>query len=181
MLQLARQGLEQAVHSGRVELPSVDQLPEFLQVNGACFVTLNSLGHLRGCIGTLEAVRPLGHDLLLNAQHAALRDPRFRSVTAEEPIAVSVSVLTPSEPFPVSSEKMLLDSLRPNIDGLILEFGAHRATFLPVVWESLTQPAEFLQALKQKAGLPANFWSDQIRFRRYGTIYFSETSERVMR
>ncbi len=63
--------------------------------------------------------------------------------------------------------------MRPGVDGLILEEGNHRGTFLPAVWESLPSPEDFLRQLKQKAGLPVDYWSNNIRVKRYTTESFS--------
>ena len=80
-------------------------------------------------------------------------------------------MLTPPELMSIRSEQDLLAQLRPNIDGLILEDGRHRATFLPSVWESIPSPLQFVQHLKQKAGLPVAYWSDSIKAYRYTAEY----------
>jgi AMMECR1 domain-containing protein len=61
----------------------------------------------------------------------------------------------------------VLRNLRPGIDGLVLEFGRHRSTFLPQVWEQLSTPAAFLMNLKRKAGLPPDFWEPEMKLSRY--------------
>lgn len=136
---------------------------------GASFVTLTEDGRLRGCIGSLEAWRKLGDDVRANACAAAFRDPRFLPLGREEfdKIRVEVSLLTPARPMTFVSENDALRQLRPDIDGLILEYGNHRATFLPQVWESLPDPSQFMAELKYKAGLPADFWHDELRLSRY--------------
>lgn len=136
---------------------------------GATFVTLTRDGALRGCIGSLEACRPLRNDVEENARAAAFRDPRFPPVgTAEWPLLrVEVSLLTPAEPLPCTDEADALARLRPGFDGIVLSVGRHRATFLPQVWEQLPTPREFLARLKQKAGLPADFWSPDVQLARY--------------
>ncbi len=125
----------------------------------ATFVTLKLADELRGCIGSLKPLRPLGVDVRENAIAAAFRDPRFPSlaVVEYEAVAVEVSLLSADERLNVRDEADLLARLRPNVDGLVLEYGHHRATFLPQVWESLPEPRDFLVALKRKAGLPARF------------------------
>jgi len=136
---------------------------------GASFVTLTRQGALRGCIGTLEAHRPLGLDVRENALAAAFRDPRFMPLARAEfdDIRVEVSVLSPTEALTVASEEHALETLRPHIDGVVLEYRHHRGTFLPQVWEQLPEPAEFLAHLKRKAGLPVDFWADAVRLSRY--------------
>jgi len=83
-------------------------------------------------------------------------------------------VLSPPEPLHFASEEELLAQLRPGEDGLILHFRHHRGTFLPSVWEHLTDPYVFLAQLKQKAGLPLDFWSPELRVERYTTEYFGD-------
>lgn len=140
-----------------------------LQQPGASFVTLKVDGELRGCIGSLHAQRPLVEDVRVQARAAAFEDPRFPPLGRHEyaRLRVEVSVLSPAEPLPARSEQQALLQLRPGIDGLILEAAGRRATFLPQVWEQLPTPAQFLRALKRKAGLPADAWSDDIRLLRY--------------
>lgn len=145
-----------------------EDLPE-LHRPGATFVTLTQAGELRGCIGSLEAHRPLGDDVQDNACSAAFRDPRFPPLTARElPITrVEVSLLTPPQPLPVADEKDALSRLRPNIDGLIFSARGRRATFLPQVWEQLPKAADFLAHLRRKAGLPADYWGPDVRLETY--------------
>jgi AMMECR1 domain-containing protein len=69
--------------------------------------------------------------------------------------------------LPCETQADLLAELKPGIDGLILQDGPYRATFLPAVWESLEEPERFLAELKRKAGLSPDHWSGSIRFQRY--------------
>jgi AmmeMemoRadiSam system protein A len=150
--------------------------PAWLDVPVACFVTLTRQGHLRGCIGSLEAYRPLLQDLEQNARAAAFRDPRFPPLLEEEldHVRVEVSLLSLPEPLPYIDEADVLAQLRPGIDGLIFEAQGHRSTFLPQVWEQLPDPRDFLDHLKQKAGLPAHYWSNEVRLSRYTVEKFKE-------
>ena len=150
---------------------------EALAQPAATFVTLKREGELRGCIGSLEARRPLGVDVRENALAAAFRDPRFPplAVVEFEATSVEVSLLSASEPIKAASEEALIAQLCPGVDGLIIEHGFHRATFLPQVWESLGEPPQFLAALKRKAGLPERFWSSELKVARYGVIKWSES------
>lgn len=151
--------------------------PDWFKEPGATFVTLTQNGQLRGCIGSLEAHRPLGDDLLENARAAAFRDPRFAPLTAEElpRTRVEVSILSASTPIAFQDEADLLRQLRPGVDGIVLEYGRHRATFLPQVWEQLPDPRRFMAHLKQKAGLAADFWSNDLRIARYTVDKYKET------
>lgn len=140
-----------------------------LQQPGATFVTLTQHGNLRGCIGSLEAWRPLDQDVRSNARAAAFRDPRFTPLTSEEleRTRVEVSLLAPAVPMSFVGEDDAVRQLRPGIDGVILECDMHRGTFLPQVWESLPEPKMFMAHLKQKAGLAPSFWSPDIKLSRY--------------
>ncbi len=151
-----------------------------LEQPGATFVTLKRLGLLRGCIGSIRPVRPLGMDVRQNAIGAAFGDPRFLplTVTEFESVAVEVSLLSADERIDSVDEEDLLARLRPGVDGLILEYGRRRATFLPQVWDSLPDPREFLAALKQKAGLPEDFWSAQMNVSRYNVTKWSDSEFR---
>jgi AmmeMemoRadiSam system protein A len=174
LLALARQAIACRLTDTDEPLSSSDDAT--LNQPGACFVTLKINDQLRGCIGTLEAHQPLHKDIIHNAQAAAFSDPRFTPVTAEEldNIHIDISVLTEPEPLPQLTEAQLLNRLRPHTDGLILKEGHRRATFLPSVWESLSEPQEFVRELKRKAGLPANHWSDEVRCEIYQALYFGE-------
>ena len=136
---------------------------------GATFVTLTQQGQLRGCIGSLEARRPLAADVRANAVAAALHDPRFAPLSKEElaRTQVEVSLLSAAQPLDFADEAAALAQLRPGLDGLILQCHGHRATFLPQVWEQLPAPALFLRQLKLKAGLAADFWSPELKLWRY--------------
>lgn len=150
----------------------------WLNEPGACFVTLTRQGELRGCIGTLEAHRPLGLDVRENAVAAAFRDPRFMPLTRVEfdEIRVEVSLLSPTEALMVVSEEHALATLRPNVDGVVFEYHHYRSTFLPQVWEQLPEPAEFMAHLKRKAGLPMDFWAEEVRLSRYTVSKWKESS-----
>lgn len=142
----------------------------------ATFVTLTQDGALRGCIGSLEAYRPLAQDVAENAIAAAFRDPRFSPLGEDELklTRVEVSLLEKPEPLDFKDEADALAQLRPGIDGLILTHGNRRATFLPQVWESLQEPQRFMSQLKLKAGLPAYFWDEDIALARYGVQKWKE-------
>ncbi len=143
---------------------------------GASFVTLLDRGELRGCVGSLTAEHSLADDVRQRALDAAFRDTRFAPVTADEwpALSVEVSVLDAPRPLSVASEAEALQRLRPGIDGVLLEWRNHRATFLPQVWQQLPQPADFLAALRRKAGLAADFWAPDLRLSVYRVQKFSE-------
>ncbi|WP_425482469.1 AmmeMemoRadiSam system protein A [Allochromatium palmeri] len=155
--------------------------PEPLRAIRATFVTLEHGENLRGCIGVLEAFRPLVVDVARNAFAAAFEDPRFPPLRAAEypELTLKLSVLTPAEPLAFDSEADLLAQIRPGVDGLILSDRRHRGTFLPSVWEQLPNPHDFLEHLKRKAGLPMGYWSDSLRVDRYRTESFGERISRL--
>lgn len=169
LLQIAQQSIASGLaHGGPLSVALNDYDTE-LQQQRACFVTLHENGQLRGCIGSLEANRPLVEDVAENAYAAAFRDPRFNPVQKSEfdLLKISISVLTPSSAMQFDSEQDLIAQIRPGEDGLILQDGFHKGTFLPSVWEQLPTVEEFLQHLKIKAGLTADYWSDSIQVSRY--------------
>ena len=82
--------------------------------------------------------------------------------------------MTRPVPLPYTDARDLLSKLRPHVDGVILRDSFRRATFLPQVWEQLPHPRDFLRALKRKAGLVEDFWSDGVRVSRYTVEKFIE-------
>ena len=150
---------------------NLEGLAQELKSLRATFVTLQRQGQLRGCIGRLEAARPLVEDIASNAYAAAFQDPRFPALRDNEleGLEIDLSLLTPAEPMSFTSEQDLLDQLQAGVDGVILVEGSRRGTFLPSVWEQLPEPRQFLQHLKLKAGLPEAYWSNSIKAYRYRT------------
>jgi len=169
LLATARQSIRNGLKQGQALTIDTADFSPALQMPGASFVTLHLHGQLRGCIGSLQAWRPLIEDVAENAFAAAFRDPRFAPVNEKEyeQLDYHISILSPSEPIAFESEKDLLSKLRPGIDGLILEDQGRRGTFLPSVWEQLPEPRQFLRQLKVKAGLSADYWSESIKVERY--------------
>lgn len=156
LLKLARESI--ARHLRGEEPPPVDPdaLPETLRGDGACFITLTKRGELRGCIGSLKARRLLVEDVRENAVAAALHDPRFPPVSTKEldDLHVEVSILSAPQPLSYDDSDDLIAKLRPGVDGVVIESGWNRATFLPQVWDKLPAPHQFLEQLCRKAYLP---------------------------
>lgn len=173
LLPLARAAIAERLH---LPGPHVPREP-WLADQGASFVTLHLEGRLRGCIGTIEPYRSLGEDVEANARAAAFRDPRFEPLTVPEyeRIDLEVSVLSPMEPVAYEDEADLVAQLRPGVDGLLLDAGRRRGTFLPQVWEQLPEPAKFLAHLKAKAGYSPHHWDPEWTFFRYTVRHWSET------
>jgi uncharacterized protein len=155
---------------------NADETAPWLAEHRACFVTLTQHGELRGCIGTLQAHRPLLEDVKANAVAAALHDPRFPALRAIELdyTEVELSLLSPAAEMTFESEADALAQLRPGMDGVIFQYGHYRSTFLPQVWEQLPQPRDFMAHLKHKAGLSPAFWSEEVKLSRYGVVKWSE-------
>jgi len=166
LLTLAREALEEAFS---LRAMRTGELEPWLEEEAATFVTLRRAGKLRGCIGTLTPRRSLFEDVRKNARVAAFDDPRFPALTVGEleEIDIEVSLLSPVEPIDFDGEEDLLACLRPGVDGLVLEHGFHRGTFLPQVWDQLPEPRDFLRGLKRKAGLEKDFWAEDVRVSRY--------------
>lgn len=158
LLRLTRETITREAHGQQPPEVHPDTVSEDLRREAACFVTLNKHGQLRGCIGSLEARQPLVFDVRDNAIGAAFRDPRFPPVSAGEltDLHVEISVLSKPEPLSYNGPDDLIAKLRPGVDGVVIEQGWNRATFLPQVWEKLPDPHEFLQHLCLKAYLPTD-------------------------
>jgi AmmeMemoRadiSam system protein A len=157
LLNVAREAIGRGVvHADAPELLA-DQYPAPLRVIACTFVTLHIGEALRGCIGSLRAHRPLVADVARHAYAAAFSDARFNPVehTELDGLHIHVSILSELQPVTFDSESSLLASLRPGTDGLLIEVGGQRATFLPTVWSSFPDGRNFLAALKTKAGMDA--------------------------
>ena len=157
-------------------IKSVDESQPWLHDQGASFVTLTMNQHLRGCIGSLEAHRPLLLDVKANAYAAAFRDPRFSPLTIAELDAteIEISLLSPQQPLAFKNESDALAQLQPDIDGVVLKYGSYRSTFLPQVWEQLPDVTTFMAHLKHKAGLHPEFWHDDVKLYRYTVTKLKE-------
>ncbi|MCP4188514.1 MAG: AmmeMemoRadiSam system protein A [Gammaproteobacteria bacterium] len=174
LLDIARRSIESGVNGGLALKIDRNQIDKKLTIESASFVTLTQNDQLRGCMGNLQASEALAQSVANTAYNAAFRDPRFPSLTADElnQTSIDISILSPMEPMSVSSRADLLTQLQAGNDGLMIEDGLRRSTFLPKVWESLQDPEEFISHLMIKAGLPADHWSDTIQVYRYHTLSF---------
>jgi uncharacterized protein len=177
LLRIARDAIAQALGVTLSTNNALAQKNPWLQDKGACFITLTQHGQLRGCIGTLQAHRSLLDDVQANAKAAAFNDPRFSPLSVEElsDTQVEVSLLSAIQDMNFSSEQDALAQLQPGTDGVIFEYGSYRSTFLPQVWEQLPDTAQFMAHLKQKAGLPADFWDDKVKLSRYTVSKWKES------
>lgn len=172
--QIAKDSIRYGLEHGEKLVVEANDYSGTLKQKLASFVTLHINEALRGCIGTLEAYQPLVNDIAEHAYAAAFRDPRFPVLSQVEfdLISIEISVLGQAETMHFENQADLLEQLQPGIDGLILESGFNKGTFLPSVWEQLPGKQEFLNHLKMKAGLSAGWWDDAVKISRYETFSF---------
>jgi len=175
LLQIARAAIAESLGLSVAEKQLKDE--DWLQQKGACFITLTQQDQLRGCIGTLEAHRTLLNDVKANAKAAAFKDTRFSPLTSDEfnTTQIELSLLSPMQALSFTSEQDALSQLQPGVDGVVFEHGFQRSTFLPQVWEQLPDAKNFMAHLKYKAGLPADFWADDIKLSRYTVSKWKES------
>lgn len=133
------------------------------------FVTVYDGPRLQGCVGVLEPREDLARAIERNAIAAAFEDPRNQdlSLATVPSLTIELSLLSARVPMRFASEQDARAQLRPQIDGALLEWRAHRGVFLPQVWRSLPEPRDFLDQLKVKAGLRADFWAPDVSIERF--------------
>jgi AmmeMemoRadiSam system protein B/AmmeMemoRadiSam system protein A len=170
-----RSGLERRPVDG-IEVPASPAL----NAMGATFVTLERGQQLLGCIGTLEAMRPLYEDAMANAYKSAFADPRLPAVTADDyrVMDVKVSVLSPLIPMNATTRDELEEQLEPGVDGVLLVGDRFRATFLPSVWPRVASTSEFVSLLLRKGGRGRGDWVPGLKAYRYRTSEYSQPGPR---
>ena len=164
---LAREVVETFVLTGsQLEPPAHPS--ELLAARAACFVSIKtSDGELRGCIGTIEpSCDSLAEELIANAINAAMRDPRFMPVTANELPQLRYSVDILSAPEPATFEE-----LDPIVYGVIVEdqSGERRGLLLPNL-EGVNTAGKQVEIAARKAGIPqgAPLKLSRFRVQRFG-------------
>lgn len=162
LLKLARESIKFALHGKKLPKLNLDSFTPALREQGASFVTLTVQDQLRGCIGALEARQPLVEDVREHAIAAALEDPRFLPVEKNElnRIRIEVSILSVPQVLKYESSQELIQKLKPHIDGVIIKQGERKATFLPQVWEKVSNPKEFMNQLCYKLSGDPNLWQE---------------------
>lgn len=172
LIDICRKSIKAGLHNQELEL-DYSNLPAVFNEHGACFVTLERQGSLRGCIGTIVAHQPLIVDLVKNAKNAAFSDPRFMPLTEEEfdGLSIAISLLSAPIQMKFKDEADLLEQIVPNKDGIIIKDGRYQAVYLPSVWEQLPEKAWFLNSLKEKAGLPSNHFSKTFEAYKFSAEY----------
>ena len=155
LLALARASIR--AHLTGEAVPSLEGASPLLREPRGVFVSLHRRGHLRGCIGYLEAVKPLGQSVVDMAEAAAFHDPRFRPLGKEElaDLDVEISVLTPMQRLGK------IEDIEVGKHGLFIEKGPQRGLLLPqVAVEYHWDRTKFLEQTCVKAGLPPQVWKD---------------------
>lgn len=181
LLGVATDAIADALRTRRPKLPEPSGFDDALTRPHATFVTLEDPAErLLGCIGSIQPAYPLVVDVAKNALMAAFEDPRTTGVGPREyeSMSVKISVLSPLEPMGVESLEELYAAIRPGIDGLLLDAGAHHSTLLPSVWPKVSGAGEFLEILWAKAGLAPGLWKAGTVMRRYTTVEFGEKGPR---
>jgi len=176
LLGIARRSIESGLAGGNALQLGNESPSGSLSLLLSSFVTLTRSGALRGCVGSLESSGPLAQSVADSAFKAAFRDSRFAPLEAGEieDIRIEISVLSELESLAVANRADLLNRLRPGEDGLLLQDGNYRATYLPKMWEMFSEPEKFLDQLLVKAGLSDDYWSETISFQRYRALSFGE-------
>jgi AmmeMemoRadiSam system protein A len=171
LVDIAEATITAALLGGEPILPSLADLPSALHDPIGAFVTLTVAGELNGCIGTVEAVEPVGHAVARLALSAAFADPRLPALRRSDypHLTIEVSVLSALSPIGAASHAELLAEVRPARDGVVIKAGGRQGLFLPSVWEQLPDPEDFLDQLWRKAGLTPRTWPAELRPFRFTT------------
>ena len=174
LVDIAQLSIRHGIKTGNCPNVEVSAFPHSLRTMRRTFVSVHTNGALRGCVGSLAATNHLVVDVVQNAYRAAHEDKRFKALTEEDLAAtdISVSILSTPRPMKFSDEANLVAQIQPDMDGLILQDGQKHAVFLPVVWEQIASPQDFVRHLKNKAGLPLDHWSDTLQAWLYTTESF---------
>jgi len=157
LLKLARSAIESQFNGKKNRVS--DEIKKKYGEKKACFVTLTENGDLRGCIGSLEAHQELWKDVIDNAINAGFNDYRFEPLEEEELENIKVEISILSKPVKLGIGKNVFDKI-DNKMGIILKHNKGSATFLPQVWEQISNKQVFLEELSMKAGLFKDDWKD---------------------
>jgi len=184
LLNTAAAAIKRKIATGVVPNVTLDNCPEPLQTARATFITLEQDGKLRGCIGSMVGYRALVSDVVHNAC-AASEDSRFKNLKKSEleGIMLSISLLSPLQRMTFENEQQLIDQLTPYEDGVLIQDSVlrkdskFRSVFLPQVWDAYSNPKDFLQQLKVKAGLAPDYWGDEMVAWKYSVVKTSALVE----
>jgi len=163
LLDWARQQLvATASGEGEIVVPFAD-ITNAVQRDRSAFVSLYIDERLRGCmIDEFSPHEPLYRNVLRNTQLAAAGDARFAPISFEEvdDVRIVISIISEPEEVVFGDPDDLVDALTPGLDGVILTIGDGVSAYLPSVWETFPDPAEFLSQLCLKQGLDAGRWRE---------------------
>lgn len=178
LLLLAWESIAQGLKTGKPLRINLDDYPEEFRERQACFVSLKQKQLLRGCVGSIEPIRPLGEDVVENAFAAAFCDRHFMPLGDNEleSTQINILILSPLELMQCNSQLELTLQLRPHVDGLLIREGSHHANLLPTAWDTFRTPLDFVNHLKQQAGLPLTYWSKNTQIYRYTAETISDES-----
>jgi AmmeMemoRadiSam system protein A len=155
LLLVARISIKDAVEGTNSEIP--EMFPQALKEKCGAFVTLHNHGDLRGCIGYVEGFMQLVDTVREVSVKAALEDPRFAPVTAEEldDLEIEISVMSPLKKIAD------INDIEIGKHGIIIEREHRRGLLLPQVATEYNWDREtFLIHTCRKAGLPSDAWKD---------------------
>jgi AmmeMemoRadiSam system protein A len=179
LLLLAWESIAQGLKTGKPLRINLDDYPEELSQRKGCFVVLKQKQLLRGCVGSIEPIRPLGEDVAENAFAAAFCDRHFMPLADNEleKTQINILLLSALEPMQCDSQLQLTQQLRPHVDGLLIREGSHHANLLPTAWDTFRTPLDFVNHLKQQAGLPLTYWSKNTQIFRYTAETLSDETK----
>lgn len=171
MLLLAWESIAHGLKTGKPLSIDVDDYPIELAEPKPCFVLLKQKQAVRGCVGSIEPIRPLGEDLVENAFAAAFCDRHFMPLSDNEldQTQINILLISPLQALSCDSQMTLIEQLQPRVDGLLIRDGSHHASLLPAAWETFKTPMEFVNQLKRQAGLPMTYWSKNTQIFRFST------------
>jgi AmmeMemoRadiSam system protein A len=167
LLEHARKVLQTVVTT---QEPAKEKSPhtKYLEKFGV-FISLHKKDKLRGCIGNIQPILTIWDAITENTSAAAQEDIRFAPVTEFEipEITIEISILT-------KPEECTADDIQQG-DGVIIQQGEYKATYLPQVWETIPDKNDFLSSLCKKAGLEGDCYLDKItKIYKYHAIVFTE-------
>jgi len=180
MLSLARAAIKSYLETGKAPRITAKQVTPYLKKPAGVFVTITMDKRLRGCIGHLTAIMPLYKDIIENAINAAFKDPRFMPLQDNElsSIRLEISVLGKPKKISYTDTTDLLSKITPLRDGVTLSKGLYKATYLPQVWEELSDKEGFMCSLCIKAGLDPYAWkNEKLDIETYQVEKFEEADE----
>lgn len=150
--------------------------PMTLSAIRAVTVSLEQDGVLRGIAGGMRPFRTLLADVVARAGQAAAGDARFPAITLDETarkLSIRISIASTPRPIPSATEAAAVGMIMPGRDGIVLEERGRTAHALPDEWNRIPDPALLLRTLKQRAGLPAHYWSANVSIKRFTAETFS--------